>query len=130
MSRDKNDALKYGLATWDNFPAGKRKATKTKPPLEISDLQAVKRDFAFVVESSCQSADLLRAAQGAEKNLIRQVRVFDIFDGEALGAGKKSVAIEVTLQPSEKTLTDDDIAAVADKIVDKVEKATGGSLRA
>ncbi|MEM9278989.1 MAG: phenylalanine--tRNA ligase subunit beta, partial [Pseudomonadota bacterium] len=113
----------------DAIPAPRKKATKTKPPLDLSDLQAVNRDFAFVVDSNCDASTLMRAAAGADKNLISAVSIFDIFEGASLGEGKKSVAIEVTLQPKDKTLTDDDIAGIASKIVANVEKATGGTLR-
>jgi len=71
----------------------------------------------------------VNAAQGANKTLIEEVRVFDEFVGASLGEGKKSLAITVRLQPTDKTLTDDDIDAVGQAIVDKVSKATGGVLR-
>ena len=72
----------------------------------------------------------MRAAQGADKALIANVAVFDIFEGPSLGEGRKSLAIEVTLQPREKTLTDEDIEAVSSRIVAEVKKATGGEIRA
>lgn len=114
----------------DAIPAPRRKPTKTKPPLEVSDLQSVKRDFAFVVDSACQSSELLRAASGADKILIANVSVFDLFEDPSLGESKKSIAIEVTLQPRDKTLTDEDIATISEKIIANVEKTTGGILRA
>ncbi|MDJ0613238.1 MAG: phenylalanine--tRNA ligase subunit beta [Rhizobiaceae bacterium] len=113
----------------ENIPAPRKKATKTKTPLDISDLQSVNRDFAFVVDKSCETASLLRAAAGADKNLISNVSVFDVFEGASLGEDKKSIAIEVTLQPKDKTLTEEDIAAISSKVVANVEKTTGGSLR-
>ena len=114
----------------DALPEPRKKATKTKPPLEISDLQPVARDFAFVVNKDCSAQKLSRAAAAADKKLIADVRVFDIFEGASLGEGKKSVAIEVIMQPTEKTFTDEEIADVAKKIVESVEKATDGALRA
>ena len=91
------------------------------------------RDFAFVVDANVEALNLVNAAQGADKALIDSVSVFDEFSGEKaeaqMGAGKKSIAISVRLQPTEKTLTDDDIAAVSTKIIDKVSKATGATLR-
>lgn len=113
----------------DAIPAPKAKATKTKPPLVLSGLQAVKRDFSFVLDKSQEVAKLLRAANGADKKLITNVSVFDIFEGASLGEDKKSVAIEVTLQPKEKTFTDEEIEAVSAKIIANVEKSTGGTLR-
>ena len=112
----------------DNLPAQKRK-TRTKPALDVSDLQPVHRDFAFVLDETVPAADVMRAAAGADKGLITDVTLFDIFEGEGLGAGKKSLAIEVTLQPRDKTLTEEEIDSVADAVVAAVTKATGGELR-
>jgi phenylalanyl-tRNA synthetase beta chain len=120
------------LAAFDLYleaiPAAKRKSL-TKPALDASDLQAVKRDFAFLLDADVAASDVLRAAQGADRALITQVGVFDVFVGQGVPQGKKSLAIEVTLQPREKTLTDAEIEAVAAKIVAAVTKATGGELR-
>jgi phenylalanyl-tRNA synthetase beta chain len=105
----------------------------TRPALGASDLQPVERDFAFVVDADVEALTLVNAAQGADKALIASVAVFDEFHGpkaEAqMGAGKKSLAITVRLQPRDKTLTDAEIEAVGAKIVEKVAKATGGALR-
>ena len=115
-----------------NVPLPKVK-TPTRPALNLSDLQAVERDFAFVVDAGVEALTIVNAAQGADKALIESVRVFDQFAGDKaeaqMGAGKKSVAITARLQPRDKTLTDKDIEAVAAKIVEKVGKATGGTLR-
>jgi len=106
-----------------------RKSGATRPALQISDLQAVERDFAFVVDADVEALTLVNAAKGADKSLIDDVRVFDEFIGGSLGEGKKSLAITVRLQPSDKTLKDADIEAVGAKVVEKVTKATGGVLR-
>jgi phenylalanyl-tRNA synthetase beta chain len=111
------------------IPAPRRKSS-AKPPLEINDLQPVHRDFAFVLDADVLAGDVIRAAQGAEKTLISDVSVFDIFQGAGLGEGKKSMAIEVTLQPHEKTLTDELIDAISSQIIAAVKKATGGEIRA
>ena len=107
--------------------------TPTRAALNISDLQAVDRDFAFVVDKGVEVLVAVNAAQGADKALIESVRVFDQFTGEKaeaqMGAGKKSVALTVRLQPTEKTLTDAEIEAVSARIIEKVTKATGGTLR-
>jgi phenylalanyl-tRNA synthetase beta chain len=112
------------------FPKTK---TATRAALGQSDLQAVERDFAFVVDKGVEALTLLNAAQGADKTLIESVAVFDQFSGDKaeaqMGAGKKSLAITVRLQPRDKTLTDEEIEAVSAKIVEKVAKATGGTLR-
>lgn len=115
-----------------NIPAPKAK-TPTRPALATSDLQAVDRDFAFVVDARVEALTAVNAALGADKALIESVRVFDQFTGDKaeaqMGAGKKSVAITVRLQPTEKTLKEAEIEAVGAKIIDKVSKATGGALR-
>lgn len=106
-----------------------RKSGAARPALDISDLQAVERDFAFVVDADVEALTLVNAAAGADKALIENVRVFDEFIGGSVGEGKKSLAVTVRLQPSDKTLKDADIEAVSKKIVEKVMKATGGALR-
>ncbi|RLJ41093.1 phenylalanyl-tRNA synthetase beta subunit [Litoreibacter meonggei] len=108
------------------FPKSK---TATRAALTLQDLQAVERDFAFVVEAQVEALTLVNAAAGADKALIENVRVFDEFIGGSLGEGKKSLAITVRMQPTDKTLKDEDIEAVSAKIVEKVSKATGGVLR-
>ncbi|MGB3898918.1 MAG: phenylalanine--tRNA ligase subunit beta [Mesorhizobium sp.] len=113
----------------DALPEPKAKPTRTKPKLELSAFQAVKRDFAFVVDRQVEAGTLTRAALGADKKLITGVSVFDVFEGASLGADKKSIAIEVAIQPVEKTLTDEDFEALAKRIVDNVAKQTGGVLR-
>jgi phenylalanyl-tRNA synthetase beta chain len=116
-----------------NVPAPKVK-TPTRPALAISDLQAVERDFAFVVDARVEALTAVNAALGADKALIDSVRVFDQFTGDKaeaqMGAGKKSIALTVRLQPVTATLTEAEIEAVSAKIVEKVTKATGGALRA
>ena len=106
-----------------------RKTATTRAALHATDLQAVERDFAFVVDAEVEALTLVNAAAGADKALISDVRVFDEFIGGALGEGKKSLAVTVRLQPTEATLKDADIEAVSAKIVEKVSKATGGVLR-
>lgn len=103
--------------------------TTNKGAVDASDLQSVERDFAFVVDADVEALTLVNAAAGADKALITNVRVFDEFIGGALGEGKKSLAITVRLQPTDKTLKDADIEAIGAKIVEKVAKATGGTLR-
>jgi phenylalanyl-tRNA synthetase beta chain len=106
-----------------------RKKGAARPPLKLSDLLPVRRDFAFVLEASVAASEVVKAVQAADKKLISSVNVFDLFEGASLGAGKKSLALEVTLQPTERTLTDAEIEAVAAKVVAEVKKATGGEIR-
>ena len=113
---------------WITVGASKAK-TASRGALEISDLQAVERDMAFVLDAQVEALNVINAAQGADKALIEEVRVFDEFVGGSLGAGKKSLAITVRMQPRDKTLTDEEIDAVGRAVVEKVAKATGGVLR-
>jgi phenylalanyl-tRNA synthetase beta chain len=113
----------------DAVPPEKSKS-RAKPPLQAADLLPVRRDFAFVLDSAVAAGDVVRAALAADKTLIETVSVFDVFEGGSLAAeGKKSLAIEVTLQPVTETLTDKDIEAVGEKIISAVRKATGGEIR-
>ncbi|MDP2779346.1 phenylalanine--tRNA ligase subunit beta [Devosia sp.] len=114
----------------DAIPEPRQKATRTKPALALSSLMPLTRDFAFVVDASVTAATILRAARGADKALIKDVTIFDVFEGAHLGEGRKSVAIAVTIQPSDKTLTDEDIDRISAAIVAAVTKSTGGVLRA
>jgi phenylalanyl-tRNA synthetase beta chain len=113
----------------DAIPAAKPKPTRAKPLLELLPLQPVTRDFAFVVDVKVKAADIVRAAQNADKKLIADVAVFDVYEGTGIEPGRKSVAIAVTIQPADKTMTDAEIDALAQKIVAEVGKRTGGVLR-
>ena len=113
----------------DAVPQPKAKSA-ARPMLTLSAFQPIERDFAFVVDADVEAAKIVQAARGAEKTLIDDVRVFDVFEGQALGEGKKSLAITVVLQPTENTLTDEEIEGISKSIVEAVEKATGGTLRA
>ena len=114
----------------DRIPEAKKKPTRAKPIIELSAFQPVSRDFAFIADRSVKAGDIVRTAQGVDKKLITAVNVFDVYEGKGIEDGKKSIAIEVTIQPREKTLTDQEIEAVAAKIVAEVAKKTGGTLRA
>jgi phenylalanyl-tRNA synthetase beta chain len=116
----------------DNIPlpkAKRKEGGKLRPALELAPLHAVLRDFAFVVDEDLPAAQVLRAAKAADKALITGVELFDVYVGTGIEAGKKSLAIAVTLQPTKKTMTDAEIEMVAKKIVAQVNKATGGVLR-
>jgi phenylalanyl-tRNA synthetase beta chain len=113
----------------DRIPDARQKPTRAKPMLELSPFQPVSRDFAFIVDRGVKAGDIVRAAQAADRKLITDVTVFDVYEGKGIDTAKKSIAIAVTLQPREKTLTDQEIEAVAAKIVVEVTKKTGGVLR-
>ncbi|MBV9558049.1 MAG: phenylalanine--tRNA ligase subunit beta, partial [Pseudolabrys sp.] len=115
--------------TLDKIPEPKAKATRAKPMLELSAFQPVERDFAFIVDRAVKAADLVRAAQNVDKKLISNVTVFDLYEGKGIDPGKKSLAIAVTIQPRDKTMTDQEIEALAGKIVAEITKRTGGTLR-
>jgi phenylalanyl-tRNA synthetase beta chain len=114
----------------DRIPEAKQRTTRAKPVLDLSAFQPVSRDFAFIVDRKVKAGDLVRAAQGVDKKLITGVTVFDLYEGKGIDPDKKSLAIAVTIQPREKTMTDQEIDAVAAKIVAEVTKKTGGTLRA
>ncbi len=113
----------------EKIPEPKARPTRAKPLLELSQFQPVERDFAFVVASTVKAADIVRAAQNVDKKIISNVVVFDVYEGKGIEPGKKSIAIAVTIQPREKTLTDAEIDALSGKIVAEVTKRTGGVLR-
>ncbi len=107
------------------IPAPKQKGT-ARAALQLSDLMTVDRDFAFVIEDKMQAAELLKAVRGVDKVLISDATVFDVFK---MDNGKQSLAVSVTLQPREKTMTDEEIEAISGKIVAAAAKATGAVLR-
>jgi len=113
----------------ERIPEAKAKPTRAKPVLDLSPFQPVSRDFAFVVSRATKAADIVRAAQNVDRKLITGVNVFDVYEGQGIDPDKKSVAIAVTLQPREKTMTDEEIDALAKKIVAEVSKRTGAVLR-
>ena len=114
----------------ERIPEPKVRGTRAKPVLELSPFQPVQRDFAFVVDREVKAADIVRAAQSADRKLIAGITVFDVYESQGIAPGKKSIAIAVTLQPRERTMTDAEIEALAAKIVAEVGKRTGGVLRA
>lgn len=114
----------------ERIPEPKRKdGGKARPALTLSPFHPVERDFAFLVAEDVPAEKLLRAAKGADKKLISGAEIFDVYRGQGVPDGQKSIALAVTLQPTERTLTDEDLDVAAKKIVAAVEKQTGGSLR-
>jgi len=133
-----NVAKKFGLkgrvmafeVYLDNIPLPRETKSKTRKKLELSAFQSVAKDFAFVVDKDVAAASLIAAAKNADRNFITDVRLFDVFEGENVPEGKKSVAITVVFQPLEQTFTDKDIENLMNKVIVSVAKATNGSLRA
>ncbi|MDM8010814.1 MAG: phenylalanine--tRNA ligase subunit beta [Parasphingorhabdus sp.] len=106
----------------------KKKSGHMRDAFAPPALQAVTRDFAFIVDADLPAGDLLRAVKGADKKLISDARIFDLFEGASVGEGKKSLAVEVTLQPVDATLTEEDLKALSNKVVASAAKL-GGELR-
>jgi phenylalanyl-tRNA synthetase beta chain len=125
--------LKGPVAAFEVFldapPLPKARPTKARPPLKLSAFQPLERDFAFIVDWEVDAEKLVRAARNADKALISAARVFDVYSGKGVPSGKKSIAITVTLQPVDHTLTDAEIEAVSNRIVAQVAKATAATLR-
>jgi phenylalanyl-tRNA synthetase beta chain len=113
----------------DAIPEPKTKS-KARSPFAASPYQASERDFAFLVDAKVSADEIVRAAKGADRNLIEQVSVFDLYEGKGVPEGKKSLAIAVRIQPKDKTLTEPELDALAQKVIAAVVKATGGELRA
>jgi phenylalanyl-tRNA synthetase beta chain len=113
----------------DRLPKPKGRGARARPPLKASPFQPVDRDFAFVVAADVPAESLLNAVRGAEKSLIREVSLFDVYEGAGLGEGRKSLAVAVRLQAADHTLTEAEIEAVAKKITAAAHKATGAVLR-
>jgi phenylalanyl-tRNA synthetase beta chain len=113
----------------ETLPAPRTKATKARAKLELAEFQAVERDFAFVVAANIASAEIVKAAITADRALIEAVTVFDVYEGQGVEPGHKSIAISARLQPRDRTLTEADIGEVSSKIVGAVEKATGAKQR-
>ena len=112
----------------ENIPESRKKGTE-KPFLNVPPLQALTRDFAFIVDETVESRDVIKAAMAADKKLIETAEIFDVYQGKGVDEGKKSLALSVTIQPDGETLTDDQIDALMKAVIDMVEKKVGGILR-
>lgn len=112
-----------------NIPEPKRKSGTEKPFLQLAALQPLSRDFAFVVDESTASEDIVRAAKSADKKMIADAYIFDVYAGKGVEEGKKSLALNVIIQPQDKTLTDEEIEAISQDIIGAVNAKTGGVLR-
>jgi phenylalanyl-tRNA synthetase beta chain len=113
----------------DTLPPAKERATKIRPALELSTLMPLERDFAFIVDRSVRAADMIKAAQAADRALVAGVSVFDLYDGPGIAEGKKSIALAVTVQPRDKTMTDAEIESLSQKIIGNVVQKTNATLR-
>ncbi len=122
------DAIVVGFEMYlDRLP--KTKKTNKKKLLKVSSLQPIHRDFAFLLEKGTPVDKMIRAAMKVDKALITDAHIFDIYDGKGIPEGKKSIALTVTFEPFENTLTDDEINKLMDKIIIAVGSEAGGELR-
>ena len=113
----------------DNIPHSRKKIREGKPQFIISDYQKVVRDFAFVIDEKYSSGEIINLVKKIDKELIKDVRIFDVYKGDNIASGKKSIAFNVTLEPKDKTLSDNDIEKVSKKIISTVQENTGATLR-
>lgn len=120
----------YGFEVFvEAIPEPKRKGARTRPPADLPVLMPLSRDFAFVVGREVAAGDLVRAIEASDRTLIAGVRIFDVYDGAGIGEDENSLALEVTLQPRERTLTEAEIEALSERIVAAAAKAVGARLR-
>ena len=113
----------------DNIPESRKKIREAKPQFVVSDYQKVVRDFAFVVDDKYSSGEIISLVKKIDKSLVREVKIFDVYQGDNIDSGKKSIAFNVTLEPKDKTLSEKDIDEVSRKIISIVQEKTGATLR-
>jgi len=113
----------------DNIPESRKKIREAKPQFIVSDYQKVVRDFAFVIDEKYSSGEIISLVKKIDKELIKTVKIFDVYQGDNIDDGKKSIAFNVTLEPKDKTLSDNDIDKISKKIISTVQKTTGATLR-
>ena len=105
------------------------KIRDNKPQFMVSDYQKVVRDFAFVIDEKYSSGEIIDLVKKINKDLIKDVKIFDVYQGDNIASGKKSIAFNVTLEPKDKTLEEKDIDEISKKIISKVQEITGATLR-
>ena len=113
----------------DNVPESKKKIREAKPQFVVSDYQKVARDFAFVIDEKYTSSEITKIVKKVDSVLIKDVKVFDVYQGEKIATGKKSIAFNVILEPRDKTLSEKDIDQISKEIILTVQKETGATLR-
>jgi phenylalanyl-tRNA synthetase beta chain len=113
----------------DNIPELRKKIRETKPQFIVSDYQKVVRDFAFVIDEKFSSGEIIALIKKIDEQLIKAVKIFDVYQGDNIDTGKKSIAFSITLEPKDKTLSENDIELVSRKIISKIKESTGATLR-
>jgi len=112
-----------------NIPESRKKIREAKPQFIVSDYQKVVRDFAFVIDEKYSSGEIAGLVKKIDKELIKDVKIFDVYQGDNIGLGKKSIAFNVTLEPRDRTLGEKDINQISKKIVSTIQEKTGATLR-
>ena len=125
----KNDNLLGFEIFLSNFPISGKKYRETKSNYIVSDFQKTKRDFAFIIDKKFSSVDLINLIQKIDSNLIHDVKVFDVYEGEKIGNNKKSIALNVTIQAPDRTLDEKDLENISQKIINAVKNTIGAELR-
>jgi len=113
----------------DNIPESRKKIREAKPQFIVSDYQKVVRDFAFVIDEKYSSGEIISLVKKIDKELIKSVKIFDVYQGDNIASGNKSIAFNVTLEPKDKTLSEKDIDQISKKIISTVQETTGATLR-
>ena len=113
----------------DNIPEKRKKIRESKAQFIVSDYQKVVRDFAFVIDEKYSSGEIIQLVKEISKELIKEVKIFDVYQGDNIAPGKKSIAFNVTLEPKQKTLGEKDIDEISKKIISTVQERTGATLR-
>jgi phenylalanyl-tRNA synthetase beta chain len=113
----------------DNLKLPKKTLNDQKIKFSISDYQKSERDFAFVVNKDVNAQDLINAVSSVDQNLVSNIKVFDVYEGDNIPKNQKSIAISVTIQSSEKTLNEHDLEKINNLIVETVENKTGAKIR-
>jgi phenylalanyl-tRNA synthetase beta chain len=113
----------------DNIKQTKKSLNDQKTQYQYSDFQKSERDFAFVIDKNFQAQELIAVISNIDQKLIKSVKIFDVYQGENIPEDKKSIALNVTIQSSEKTLNDDDLDKVTQLIISTVESKTGAKIR-
>ena len=113
----------------DNIPTPNKKIRTSKPKFNVSDFQKSERDFAFVIDKNYGAQELINLVKKVNKNIIRDVKVFDLYQGENVPMDKKSIALNVTLQAIDKTLNEKDLEDLSQKIISIIKDKTGAIIR-
>ena len=120
----------YGFEIFlENLVKFKNQNKADKPTVNFSDYQKSDRDFAFVVEKDLKAQDLVEIIWNVDSSLIKNVKIFDVYQGDNIDSGKKSIAFNVILEPKDRTLSEKDIDQISKKIISKVQESTGAVLR-